>query len=270
MASTVLAAAAGKQTMAKKTVMYIHGLESGPTGRKYQELKRAGFDVVSLRMPCDRRSIIKDPVILAALMMLVGSPVAIGLAVGTLYAIPTFAAVLLAAFASKHLYVRRLLRRGVAVQLAALRNNPHIVAIVGSSLGGAVGVELLRYGSWKGPVVLLAPAQHKVAGLARLPPPRLPQAVRCLIVHGTSDDVVPVADSRALVREAGPHTSLLEVEDDHRLNQTATAANLAAWLARVLAVSNGAAAGLGGRQRKAADGKETDALLDHRSDSGLG
>eukprot|EP00048_Salpingoeca_helianthica_P013452 m.201247 g.201247 ORF g.201247 m.201247 type:complete len:257 (+) comp15501_c0_seq4:97-867(+) len=222
--------------MGKKTILYVHGLESGPTGRKYQLLKKAGFNVISLRMPCDRRSIVKDPIILGALFMLVAAPLTLGLTVGAVFAVPAFAATLLAQFFLKHYYVRRLLKRSVAVQTAALRGHPEIVAVVGSSFGGAVAVELLRSGLWTGPTLLLAPAQHRLAKLARLPAPRLPASASALIVHGVHDDVVPLSHSHMLVREAGPNTSLLEVDDDHRLNALATAENLAAWLARVLAL----------------------------------
>ena len=49
----------------------------------------------------------------------------------------------------------------VAVQSKAIQSfSPEV--IVGSSWGGAVAVELIRRGIWRGPTLLLAPAYYKV------------------------------------------------------------------------------------------------------------
>ena len=126
--------------------------------------------------------------------------------------------------------MRRMMARSVDVQRRALAGHP-IDAVVASSFGGAVAVELLRTGAWTGPTVLLCPAHGLVAERARLPVPTLPAVDRVLVVHGRADAVVPLAHSEALV--AGTRARLVVVDDDHRLSATATPANLAAWVAEV-------------------------------------
>lgn len=86
--------------------------------------------------------------------------------------------------------------------------------LVGSSFGGAVVVALLARGDWTGPTLLLAPAARFFA-----PGAELPAGVRVLIVHATSDDIVPIAHSRALARTGTPEmVELLERDDDHALS----------------------------------------------------
>lgn len=85
--------------------------------------------------------------------------------------------------------------------------------LVGSSFGGAIAVALLQRGLWHGPTILLAPAAAKLGLPNHVPPDRL-----VIIVHGTRDDVVPLADSRALAATGTPGlVRLLEIADDHRL-----------------------------------------------------
>ena len=103
----------------------------------------------------------------------------------------------------------------VAVQAAALRSfRPDVV--VGSSFGGAVAVELLRRGLWRGPTLLLAQAAVKRDATARLP-----ESVPVWLVHGRNDDIVDPQDSRALARTgSGELVRLIEVDDDHPLHAT--------------------------------------------------
>jgi hypothetical protein len=85
--------------------------------------------------------------------------------------------------------------------------------VVGSSFGGAVALRLLRDGVWSGPTVLLAQA-GKHFGV----PLELPEGAVVTVVHGIDDDVVDVADSRALAATGRPPgVQLLEVHDAHRL-----------------------------------------------------
>lgn len=111
-------------------------------------------------------------------------------------------------------------RRCVEQQLQELQFLPDV--LVGSSFGGAVAVELLRLGVWRGPTLLLAQA----ALLARRRAPELgpedevalPAGVRVTLVHGLGDDVVPPEDSRRLARTGTPGlVRLVEVDDGHRL-----------------------------------------------------
>ena len=88
--------------------------------------------------------------------------------------------------------------------------------LVGSSFGGAVAVELLRIGAWRGPTLLLAQA-----AVRRDPGARLPAAVPVWLVHGRDDALIDVADSRALASTGDPKwVRLFEVDDDHALHAT--------------------------------------------------
>lgn len=85
--------------------------------------------------------------------------------------------------------------------------------LVGSSFGGAIAVELLERGVFRGPTVLLAPAAAKL-GIRN----RLPEGVAVTIVHGTGDIVIPLSDSQELAATGTPSlVRLVEVDDDHRL-----------------------------------------------------
>lgn len=96
--------------------------------------------------------------------------------------------------------------------------------VVGSSFGGAVALALLQRGLWRGPTLLLAPAGAEL-GLEL----RLPEDAWVWIVHGTRDDVVPIATSLTLARTGTPErVRLLEVHDDHRLSATVASGRLVA------------------------------------------
>jgi hypothetical protein len=80
--------------------------------------------------------------------------------------------------------------------------------IVGSSRGGAVAMNL-DVGST--PLVLLCPARKRW-GRVRIAKPST------VILHSEADDVLPIADSRELVRSSGlPESDLVVVGNDHRL-----------------------------------------------------
>lgn len=213
------------------TVLFVHGLESGPRGRKAIALEEAGFRVVSAQMPCSRNAILRDPAVIAlivvALAIFVGAAVRFG-AFGVMITAISYA--VLQRFVQP-LIMRRTFSRSVAVQLQLLSTN-QIDVVLGSSFGGAVALELLTSGVWKGPTVLLCPAHAKVAGRAWRPTPTLPGDSRVLVVHGRQDETVPIAHSRALV--AGTAAKLIEVDDDHRLSASATAEGLRDWVMRVL------------------------------------
>jgi alpha-beta hydrolase superfamily lysophospholipase len=86
------------------------------------------------------------------------------------------------------------------------RHHPDV--IVGSSRGGAVAMNIE---SGSTPLVLLCPA-WKQWGEARTVKPGT------VILHSEADDVIPIADSRELVRASGlPESALVIAGDDHRL-----------------------------------------------------
>ncbi len=90
--------------------------------------------------------------------------------------------------------------------------DPHV--LIGSSFGGAVAVELLHRGAWVGPTLLLAQAAFRIGAQTTLP-----ENVVVWVVHGTSDEVVDVDDSRKLARTGSPGlVRLIEVDDDHSLH----------------------------------------------------
>jgi hypothetical protein len=83
--------------------------------------------------------------------------------------------------------------------------------IVGSSFGGAVLLQLIQAGLWTGPSLFLAQAGIKF-GL----PMEFPPNIAAVFIHGTRDEIISIADSRALAECAG--AQLIAVDDDHRLN----------------------------------------------------
>lgn len=94
--------------------------------------------------------------------------------------------------------------------------------LVGSSFGGAVVVELLRRGIWRGPTLLLAQA-----ALRRDPLARLPSGVPVWLVHGRDDALIDVADSRRLADTGDPDcVRRIEVDDDHALHATVESGRL--------------------------------------------
>ena len=193
-------------------VLYIHGLESGPGGRKVHNLRAAGFDVVARAMPCGRRALTRDPTAWPLLAL---------------------------AWAGRPRRVtRRIVERSLEVQRPALAG---VDVVVGSSFGGAIATRLLLEGSWTGPTVLLCPAGGLVAERLREPFPRLHHLAesvreRILVVHGRQDEVVPYTHSERLVSAA---VRLQPVDDDHRLQRTSSPQGLAGWVRTVASDDGG-------------------------------
>ncbi len=80
--------------------------------------------------------------------------------------------------------------------------------IVGSSRGGAVAMNVRAGGT---PLVLLCPA-WKNWGTVRT------VKAGTVILHSEQDDVIPIENSRALLRVSGlPESALIVVGNDHRL-----------------------------------------------------
>lgn len=99
------------------------------------------------------------------------------------------------------------------------RHKPDVV--VGSSRGGAVAMNIE---SSTARLVLLCPAWRRWGTATKVKP-------GTLILHSQADDVVPIADSVALLAQSGlPESALVVVGDDHRL---ADPEPLAAMLAAV-------------------------------------
>lgn len=222
-----------EQAVPMKTVLFVHGLESGPKGHKPRALADAGFHVVAMQMPCGQRSVARDPVVLAGAALYLGAATVATARWGVRGLAVSLVTAAIARPVARRAITRRIFDRSVAVQLRALASYP-IDVVVGSSFGGAIALELLRLGAWSGPTILLCPAHRLVAGRAGVPfepPASLADPSRVLIVHGRRDEVVPIDHSRALAETLG--VALVEVDDDHRLGATATSEGLKGWIERV-------------------------------------
>ena len=101
--------------------------------------------------------------------------------------------------------------------------------LVGSSYGGAIAVALLQSGEWSGPTLLLAQAALQLGLPAELP--RNAAVGPVWLVHGHRDDVIDPEDSRRLAA-AGPasRVRLIEVDDDHPLNESVASGKLLEWV----------------------------------------
>ena len=98
--------------------------------------------------------------------------------------------------------------------------------LVGSSFGGAVTLELLQRGCWRGPTLLLAQA-----AIRRGQEARLPDAVPIWIVHGSRDEIIAPEDSRVLAAAGSPRwVRLIEVDDDHPLRESVRSGKLIDWV----------------------------------------
>lgn len=178
-------------------VLFLHGLESGPTGSKAMALAaHFGALAVDLDTSAARAS--------AAEAAAAGQPWG--------HPWPS----LEAAFATPMARAR-----------AAI--GPETRLIVGSSFGGAVLERLLAAGDWRGPSLLLASAGCKLNG-----PRRLPAGVPVILIHGRQDASVPVEDSRWLAAGAGPDVRLWERDDDHRLSGAMAEGQIVAAAAALL------------------------------------
>lgn len=86
------------------------------------------------------------------------------------------------------------------------RRHPDV--IVGSSRGGAIAMNIE---SGSTPLVLLCPAWRRWGTAMTVKP-------GTVILHSEADDVIPIADSRELVRASGlSDSALVVVGTDHRL-----------------------------------------------------
>ena len=94
----------------------------------------------------------------------------------------------------------------------ALRDHPAKV-VIGSSFGGAVLLNLIHEGSWKGPSIFLAQAGVKLTKHRALP-----ADITAVLIHGIGDMIVPITDSRLLAQNTGSKVQLWEVDEGHRLH----------------------------------------------------
>jgi hypothetical protein len=200
-------------------VLFMHGLESGPHGDKVQRLREAGLDVEAADMKMSIRRLDRENSVVRNLLRshearLAGLSFAASAAASIRWRRAWPAVLGVAAGAGW------LAKRGASLQRDALRQSyetciaiqeeavarhrPDVV--LGSSWGGAIAVELVLRGIWRGPTVLLAPAFHRVAqrlGSAASDVDvtllqRRADAQRVVVFHDPTDETVPFGDSVAL------------------------------------------------------------------------
>ena len=179
-------------------VHYCHGLESGPHGYKAEAMRRwfAHVDAPDMQM--------------SAFGLMAENSFARSALRQVLRTRPTR----LAAAA-----IIDSLDRCVGLQTQALDRATDV--LIGSSWGGAVTLVLVAEDIWTGPAVILCPALGLIQRWMRPsgPPPSWPRSfarIACsiaaldegrraqlLLVHGTSDSTVPLADSQRLAESAG-------------------------------------------------------------------
>ena len=75
-------------------------------------------------------------------------------------------------------------------------------------------MKLIAMGAWRGPSLFICPAAAKLT-----PHRTLPGGFPVIVLHGRRDSLIPIADSRELVKSAGPGTMLWEIDDDHRMRR---------------------------------------------------
>lgn len=223
-------------------VQFVHGLESGPKGTKVRHLNACGFEVLAQDMEMSLQRLDRANSVARNLMRLsevhwtaglgalglcvAGLRQSGGLLLGTMGAVGGVVAWRHRAWLAQAF--ERSFERCVAVQADALLSfGPDV--LVGSSWGGAVSLELVRRGLWRGPMVLLAPAYGLVgryAGwadqLAREAQIRARLSSATTIFHDPSDSVVPCEESLRLFGDedrrlrmvsAGGHRLLGVLED---------------------------------------------------------
>eukprot|EP00301_Raphidiophrys_heterophryoidea_P000461 c10230_g1_i1.p1 GENE.c10230_g1_i1~~c10230_g1_i1.p1 ORF type:complete len:269 (-),score=55.98 c10230_g1_i1:246-944(-) len=183
-------------------VYFMHGLESGPHGRKTRYL-RSRFEEVH----CGDMNLsvfnMKRQHNLVRLMFWKAVTLQWRNMVGS--------------------SLQEMFQTSVAIQIDAFKAcKPDV--LIGSSWGGAVAMLFIAKGQWSGPVVLLAPALRFLVewgvevDLNEICTAVANSGCRITIYHGTNDDVVPFAHSQEL-RDRCPNVTLFPVEGgDHRLD----------------------------------------------------
>jgi len=213
-------------------VLFIHGVQADPQQYKAQVVAKAGFDVFAPNMgtkPLAFLSILVL-VLLISLIGFMGSYVyqrvryrpqkerAVALVLFALFAL-----LLLLLFVSVNSAVWRwkFARCQQLIRVSIEDFQPH--AIVASSFGAAVAVEMIRTGCWSGPTVLLSPAVdmvHRLTRLGRGEPPTIPPGVPVSVVHGQSDWIAPFTDAIRLFRESKGDVHFIDAESDGHFLQS--------------------------------------------------
>lgn len=187
--------------MINKTCLFLHGLESGPRGKKAEALKKI-FEHVST--PDLRTGVLGFR---SNTFMMSGLRNISSLFFGSYTADIT----------------TDVLRGGSEIALSSATESPPDI-VVASSMGGAIALQSLRTGRLSAPTILLAPALGRLLTeesmdewcegfIAREGHGDHP----IVVIHSVMDDVIDIEHSRKLCRRVG--AELVEVADgDHSLN----------------------------------------------------
>ena len=216
------------------SILFIHGLESGPHGSKMRFLRHqfgdAAVHCVDMEMsaynPLRRNSPARWVLAYAvttALLLFAVATVQTAAFVTALAAVAVSAGLPL----TRWLLARSLHTCAQLQRRAIQQQKPDIV--VGSSWGGIVALQCAHANYWQGPMLLLAPAVkvHGFWGLLWPAPPgpkglrawaaRAGMAQRCLVVQGMADTTVDAAAVRTYCLAAGLDIKMVQ-KGDHRLN----------------------------------------------------
>lgn len=187
--------------MINKSCLFLHGLESGPRGKKAQYLQKIFSHVCSPDLQTGVLGFRSNSFMMSA--------------------IRNMPSLLSGSYTTT--VAHDILSGGTQIAISAVKSQPPDI-VVGSSMGGAIALEFLRTGEVMAPAVLLAPALGKLLGdegLERWCDDFTSRAAhdQCpiVVVHSTLDDVVDIKHSRELCGRIG--AELVEVEGgDHSLN----------------------------------------------------
>ncbi|KAL4441736.1 hypothetical protein ABPG74_008733 [Tetrahymena malaccensis] len=167
-----------------QSISFLHGLECGYNGTKHKYLKKNYKTCYFVSMEMSKWKLNKRN---------------------------SFLRTLIKNFFRPSRAVEDSLKGCLAIQEAELKiNKPDI--ILGSSWGGAIGLLLVSEGIWDGPIVLCCPAlKHLLDTVGQTPNFKWNEIVEkinkrnmgknILIIHGTSDKIVPYENSVDCVKQ---------------------------------------------------------------------
>jgi hypothetical protein len=201
-------------------VLFIHGLESGPNGRKARLLRLLGHKVF---VP-DMRLLYRQSVRRGILLSVIG--VAIGLCITHSLLHLYRGQLLMSCLAMAVLYFifRYDLDRGFAKSTLLVTKEIckfHPDVVVGSSYGSAVLIRLIAIGVWTGPSLILS-SVHNFLHCNLIP---VKPGGPILLVHGTGDHICSMHEVQKLTLRylsAGINAKLVIEPDDHALRDTFT------------------------------------------------
>ena len=228
-------------------ILFIHGLEAGPFGKKYQYLKNKGYNVRSTSMNLSlwnlsrRNGILRNfllkPRTLAFILSLISTIVflilklsnwllivdgVIGIITGLLL-VKTFRQV-----------VSEIFEICVNIQKQEIEHfNPDL--LIGSSFGGAVALACVIRGYWEKNTLLLAPALGRILKLCGIDyenelRKNIYDFKRIIVAHAKDDKTIDIKDSillgKVLSAKGMGYFKLYEIENDTHSLHSLTNSNL--------------------------------------------